>query len=269
MSQREECIMRRIPAVALASWLTLTVPSIDASTHSTDQSDFWYKPGEEGWTVNIAHQYDTVFLTLFVYAPNGLPTGYSGSAALSASNNAGLFYTGDLYTTTGPWFGGPFNPNLVTRRQVGAFTFNARSVSQARLTYSIDGVAVVKDVERFTFRINNLTGTYTSSQRGTVSGCSSGNGPSTVSGPMVLTHNADNSIQLVLDDANDPCIVTGLYQQSGRLGSLTGNLSCGGQVVGVYTLYEIEATVSGLTARTAQEFGGSCRLDGTVGAARH
>jgi hypothetical protein len=157
----------------------------------------------------------------------------------------------------------------VTRRKVGTFTFNARSLSQARLAYSIDGRAVSKDIERFTFRVNDISGSYTAALTGIQTGCESGNGPVTIAVPLSITHNLDNTIRLVLGDANDSCVVDGIYQQAGRLGALVGNMSCSGEPVGIYSVVEIEASVAGLTGRTTQLVGGDCRVDGNIGAARN
>ena len=46
-----------LPVRALNSW-------------GTDMSDLWWTPTESGWGINISHQRDTIFATIFVYGPD-------------------------------------------------------------------------------------------------------------------------------------------------------------------------------------------------------
>ena len=238
-----------------------------ATTHATDQSDFWFTPGESGWAVNIAHQLDTVFLTLYVYGPDGRATWYSGSAPLSASGSQGLFYVGELIQSTGPWFGTlGYNESLVNRRPVGSFTFNPRTLADGVLTYTVDGLTVSKTIQRFTFRVNRLGGSYWAALAGTASGCV-GNGAQTQTLPMQITHDSDSIVRIVLGSQGDSCVIDGNYQQFGRLGFLTGRIQCNNGPIGDYSIAEIDASLSGITGQFSQVTG-TCRVDGNIAAAR-
>lgn len=260
--------MRLVFTLAAALLIALCGASAHATTDATDQTDFWWSVGESGWAINVAHQYDTVFITFYVYGQDGRAIWYSGSAPLSASGSQGLFYVGNLYESTGPWFGLPgFNASLVPPpRQVGTFTFNPRTLAEAALSYSVDGVTVNKTVQRFTFRVNRLDGNYLAALAGAASGCTS-NGAQLQSLLMQVTHDTDNRVRVVLGSQGDSCVIDGTYQQFGRLGHLTGTIQCNNGPIGDYSLSEIDASLSGITAQFSQ-VSGTCRVDGNIAAAR-
>ena len=133
------------PLQAAAAWMT----------------DLWYNPNEAGWGANVIDQTNTLFVTLFVYGADGRPAWYVASnVPLISSSTSSRTYSGALYTTTGGWFGGAFNPLGVGVRQVGTLTFVANSPYTATLSYSVDGVNVSKSVQRQTYKHLNLSGTY-------------------------------------------------------------------------------------------------------------
>jgi hypothetical protein len=92
--------------IALAALLFAFVssPAVSAS-FSTDNSDLWWADpagSENGWGFQLVQRNSTIFATIFVYGPASSPTWYVSTMAPSA---APFQWTGDLYTTTGPWFG--------------------------------------------------------------------------------------------------------------------------------------------------------------------
>jgi hypothetical protein len=123
-------------------------------------NDLWFPPNEAGWGLNLIEQGGVAFATLFVYDAQNRPRWYSASQ-LAAGNNGGRpSWSGTLEESTGPYFGGPFNSSQVTRRAVGTMTFTLRENGDGALAYSVNGVNVVKTVNRFTFRRNDLSGSY-------------------------------------------------------------------------------------------------------------
>ncbi len=116
-------------------------------SYATNYQDLWWKADESGWGVNIAHQGDKIFATLFTYGADGRPAWY----AMTDSNrqlSGGI--TGVLYKFAGPAFDArPWRP--VTPEAVGTMTFNFASGNQATLTYTINGVQVVKPIVRQVF----------------------------------------------------------------------------------------------------------------------
>jgi hypothetical protein len=124
------------------------------------RNGMWFPPNESGWGVNIIEQGDTIFASLFVYDAQRRPHWYTGSALTRSGTGEGAVFSGPLYETTGPYFGGSFDPSAVTHREVGTMSFQQLSDNQAFLGYTADGVAVSKTVNRFIFRKNDLTGSY-------------------------------------------------------------------------------------------------------------
>src|SRR5581483_4632273 len=90
------------------------------SSTSSDLSDIWWNPAESGWGVQFIQSKNVIFATLFVYNQSGQPTWY----AATMTQSAGLVWSGALYSSSGPYFGAPFNPSAVAGRQVGTMTAN-------------------------------------------------------------------------------------------------------------------------------------------------
>jgi len=148
---------RRVLFLLSALFLYLYGSQARAATFS----DLWWNPNESGWGANFIQQQDIIFVTLFLYGQDGRPTWYVGPATTAVAGAATPTYSGGLYATTGPWFGASFfNPNAVGVRQVGNITFVASNQVRGTLTYSVDGVTVVKSVQRETWKHISLGGTY-------------------------------------------------------------------------------------------------------------
>jgi hypothetical protein len=185
----------------------------------------------------------------------------------AGTNFAGqLVFTGDLYVTAGPWFGSPvFNPNLVARRQVGTATFQAGEVARATLSYSVDGVPVVKLVERQTLRLDDYEGTYYGGTVDVTYGCSNpvNNGFRTEdSGQLRITHNGP-----LITIRAPTCTFSGTYSQQGQLGRADTNYLCTNGAAGTATFFDLKIETSGIVGR----YDGvdvSCRFDGNIGGYR-
>ena len=115
---------------------------------ATNYQDLWWLgPAESGWGVNVTQQGDVVVATLFDYDANGHATWYI--LAHGGKTGPGT-YTGDLYTVTGPAFNAsPWT--AITATQVGTMTFAFSSGSTGTLTYTVNGVQVVKSIQRELF----------------------------------------------------------------------------------------------------------------------
>ena len=128
----------------------------DCSTISGDRSafsnyqDLWWNAAESGWGLNLTHQDNTLFATLFTYDAAGrdlwlvLPSG---------ARQADGSYSGDLYRTTGPAFNAnPFTPigagNLTV---VGNMRLRFADGNNGTLTYTYQGRTVTKAITRQVF----------------------------------------------------------------------------------------------------------------------
>ncbi len=256
--------MKRFIAAVLTCLATLS----HASSATTDYTDLWWIPAENGWGANVIQQNETLFVTLFIYASNTAPTWYVASDVAYQGTTAGeLQFTGTLYQTTGPWFGaGTFNPASVTLREVGTLTFATSAISTARLTYTVDGVSVTKNIERQTWELEDLSGQYIGATSGTWSGCSSGNGPYDAYATFSVTQ-VGTSLSMTESGNGYTCNYTGTYSQTGKLGSIAGNGTCTDTGSLTFAASEIMVNLDGMTMRVSSA-NGACTFDGSIGVAR-
>jgi len=257
--------MRKMVSALLGALLSLCA---HATNFGTDASDLWWNSSESGWGVNVMQQDNTLFMTFFVYGTNNAPTWYVAPAVVySGGSGNTLAYSGALYQTSGPYFGGSFNPSNVTNRVVGSVSFNLTSTTSANLTYTVDGVTVSKSLTRQTWTAENFSGTYVGGSSGTLSGCSQ-NGPAEDVDVFTITQNG-TSFSLVAANVQSSvaCTYTGVYSQAGHLGSVTGNFQCTNGSSGSFGLLELDGTLSGVTGRLTTANGG-CGFSGRIAGAR-
>jgi hypothetical protein len=256
-------IRHLLAAFALLAVCFSAVPA--RASLGTNFTDMWWTPTESGWGVSVHQQYATMFLTFYVYGSDGKPVWYSGSADYNSSTQ---LFSGDLYRSSGPWFGGAFNPAAVSRVKVGTIQFDATSVDTATLSYSVDGTTVVKSIERTFWAFEDFTAEYYGGLDYSVSGCSdpTSNGYFEQFGPLHVDHSLVNSMTLVAHSqfTTATCTFTGAYTQAGHMGAVTGSFDCGGGVTGPMQVFEMERTGSGMTARFVAQ-SGSCTVVGRLG----
>jgi hypothetical protein len=267
--------MNRFLSRLLAALATAIALPAGASTFSTHYTDLWYLPTESGWGVNVIHQYDTIFTTLFVYGADNSPRWYVGPAARAAGT--GGQFSGALYSTSGSAFSSPWNPAASAFSQVGTVSFNFSSPTTGTLTYTVDGASVTKQIVRQTWAGNVLTGNYIGGLSANGTGCTNGvpNGPILIHGELTIGHSNFTTPTFRVEfttsgGAPAVCTFTGSYGQEGRIGRVTsGTWGCQIQGVtnppqGTFTMSQLEPTLNGLSGR----FNGSdqnCSYDGFFG----
>jgi hypothetical protein len=258
--------IRRAFCTVLAAAAIATSGASWATSFSTNYSDLWWNPTESGWGANITQQADTMFVTLFVYGQSASAVWYSATLVFTGESiNGQKSFSGDLYETRGPWFGGAFNPSQVTYRQVGTMTFASNSIATGVLQYSVDGTIVTKNIQRQTLLNNNLGGSYLGGTQDVTSGCanSADNGTRTSDlGTITITHTGTTvTIQA------PTCTFTGTYGQDGQAGSVAGTYTCTTGASGSITFFDLRTEVGGIIGRyTGQD--SSCQFNGNIGALR-
>jgi hypothetical protein len=262
-------LLRYIPAGLAAA---LFAGAVHATPVSTDATDLWYNPNEPGWGVSMYQQQNIVFAVLFVYGTNNQTTWYVASALTYPGTNpaAGVFFTGALYQTTGPYFGAAtFNPAAVGVRRVGDATFTFDSLTTGTFSYTVDGVAVTKNVTRQLWAINTMSGRYVGGQAGTYSDCpASGiNGSREEPGTFTVNHTG-SSATLGLVAATTSCTYNGPYAQAGHYGLLSGTFSCANGSSGNFSAFAIDTQINGITARIETIATDGCRYTGRIGGVR-
>jgi lysyl endopeptidase len=139
-------VTKQITRQPFSTPATCTFTTGDRSA-ATNYQDLWWNPSEPGWGVNVTHQGDILFATLFDYDLNGQGTWY---VLANAPKTAPGVYSGALYRVTGPVFNAnPWTPTTPT--QVGTMTFSFSSGNAGTLTYTVNGIQVTKSIQREVF----------------------------------------------------------------------------------------------------------------------
>jgi hypothetical protein len=253
----------------LAAMATFVASFAHANTTTTDFTDLWWIPAENGWGVNIIQQQDILFATLFVYGQNNAPIWFVASGAQYQGIVNGQFtFTGPLYQTSGPYFGAnSFSANSVTNRQVGSFTFRTPSANNATITYTVDGVTVTKNVERQTFRNQNFGGSYRGAVVGTYAGCAAGNGA--YESPAILTITQNNTaIEIHEAGSGYTCTYIGTYTPSGNSGLANGGGNCSDGIAQTWNTTEMKVGLDFFSAALTARIGSSCVFSGRIGGVR-
>lgn len=114
---------------------------------ATNYQDLWWNPQESGWGVNLTHQGSTIFATLFTYDSAGNDLWLVAS---SLSKQGDGSFAGALYSTTGPAFNAaPWG--TVKATEMGSMALRFTNGESATLSYTYNGVAVTKLIQRQVF----------------------------------------------------------------------------------------------------------------------
>jgi hypothetical protein len=239
--------LRRAACVLLAAASFLASPAYSTS-FSVDQSDLYYIPAESGWGIQLVQRGSVIFATMFVYGPSNTPTWY-----VATMQFAGNFtWTGDLYTTTGPYFGTvPFNPANVVATKVGTMTWVAQTVETGTLNYDVDGVAVTKDVVRQALVLDDYSGTYLGAFHGSATGCTN---PADNAPPFdiplttISVTQSGQTISITVTVLGIAIVISGTLSQSGQFGSVVGTYTATGGEVGNASVSAMNVQVNALAA---------------------
>jgi hypothetical protein len=120
-----------------------------------DYTDMWWTPAESGWGLSLTqHASTNLFAAWFVYGSDGHPIWYVlPNGAWSESTGLGTVntYSGQVYRTSGPYYGGPFLPGNIVVTPVGTGQLKFSDYGHGTFTYTIDGVSGSKAIERQPF----------------------------------------------------------------------------------------------------------------------
>ena len=117
-----------------------------------DYTDHWWNPQESGWGLSIMqHPSDRLFAVWFVYNPAGQPIWYTLQPGQWTVSPLASTYAGPIYRTTGPYFGGSFDPAQVSITLVGTGTLSFSSYATGTFSYVIEGQSGSKSITRLPF----------------------------------------------------------------------------------------------------------------------
>jgi hypothetical protein len=253
----------------------LAVLLLDATAaFASDKTDLYYIPAESGWGMTVANQADTIFVTMYVYDSARQPTWFVGTGLLQSTDSQGVnTYGGDWYSVTGPYYGAAtFDPSTVNATKVGTYTYREVSVTTGQITYSVNGTSVTKTAQRQTLANNTkVNGTFGGAYFSTMFACDdptlNGN-PNYFLNLLVAGAPGPTRVTLINQSTGVTCNATGLYSQSGRMGSVSGTMSCSNGFTGRILLFEIEAGTNAISARFNVNYNNGCAESGHFAAAR-
>jgi hypothetical protein len=113
-----------------------------------DYSGMWWLPSESGWGISIWQgPTNLLFAVWFVYDPAEKPVWYTLQAQ-GTSQGPDTVYSGTIYKTNGPYFGGPFDPSQVGIVPSGSGSLYFGNSNSGFFQYVVDGVQGRKDITR-------------------------------------------------------------------------------------------------------------------------
>jgi hypothetical protein len=261
----------RIAALGLAT-LAFGSPAL-GSAFRNDNTGLYNAVGESGWAVAFEQQGDAITATIYTYESNGQSMWYS--ATLFFDQNLfflGDSWIGDLYATTGPWFGAPFDASKIAYRKVGTLNFIQEFTDGGVVNFTIDGVAVSKHIQRWTFRLDDYTGTYRGLYK-MISECGDPRNPtestSYIDATITITQAASSLTIVTNESTGNSCTYTGDYRQSGQVGESQGRFVCtnglsGGNVGAVSFYHDMNVTPTDFRGQISGVNSLGCELSGNV-----
>lgn len=228
--------------------------------YATNYEDLWWSPTESGWGVNVTQQHDIIFATWFIYDTDRKPLWLSMSRGEKVAEN---IFSGPLYLTNGPGYSGAFNPETVTRTQVGGATFNFTDAKSGVLSYTVNGVVVNKNITRQTFRDIPFEGRYYGSAVTNYNGCSIPNGNYFLNEQIDVSRSG-STITIREQAGTDICTSQGPYTQYGSLIQASGTYTCNNGTSGTWIANDIRATENSFVAKV-ETTSGPCKGIGSIG----
>jgi hypothetical protein len=240
----------RCALFVLAVIAYLLAPSVHAVAFSTDQSDLYFIPAESGWGMQLVQRNGTIFATLFVYDASTKPTWFTATMNPTPTPTP-LQWTGDLYATTGPWFGTvPFNTANVTLTKVGTMTWTAQASNTGNVAYTVNGVAVSKNVIRQKLVLQDYSGHFGGGIHQTTTGCASPSVNGTVEKIGVIDiSQSDGMITIAAAASSGACSYNGTLTQFGQMGDVVGSFLCLDGSIGTFHIFALQVTDLSVVAK--------------------
>ena len=129
----------------------------------TNYTSLWFNEASQGWGVNLNHQGNLLFATLFNYASDQAPLWLVASGLALQPDGS---FTGPLYRLTGPpYFQLPWNPSGTNLSTVGTMTVSFSGPSDGTITYTVNGVSVTRSITKQVFATPVPTCTFGTGSR--------------------------------------------------------------------------------------------------------
>jgi hypothetical protein len=237
---------------------------------ASDYTDIWFNPSEQstgggGWGINVVQSDAFLFLTFFIYGPDNKPTWYVAGLTRDANGN----FNGQLFATTGTYFGAPWNPaDGAGSGPVGTASFNPTSPYTANLTYALNaGPSVVKAIQRQALTSIPLGGSYSGTQAGSYSNCNNSFAYTDRFGLGVSQPTASTlTFSFAYSDSGLSCTASGTAQQGQLFIIPTATYQFSDWLSMTATVSEIKATNFVIEASFTAPNNSGCQEDATFSA---
>ena len=112
----------------------------------TNYTDIWYDASESGWGINLNHQDNTMFASLYTYDANGAPLWLAMSNGQRQPDGS---YAGNLEQYSGAAYNAPWHAAVPAA--VGTMRLAFSSATSGTLTYTYGVTTVTKNITRYVF----------------------------------------------------------------------------------------------------------------------
>ena len=255
---------------AFAVFVGMAAAAMPTIAVANNYQDLWWNPNESGWGINISQQGDVMFATWFIYGANGQPTWIFLSRAVR-SGVQGNTFSDKIYQATGTYFATvPFVPLVGTNlTEVGTATLVFSDARTGNLTYTVNGLQVVKQITRQVIGFYNLTGSYFGGLKREGSGCVNAalNGSVLNQATYSVNHNSSTGSLAITEIGGTQCNFSGNTQVFGSILEGSGNFTCAAEnIVGTWTMREGRPAPNAFSALLSMRPNGdSCTLTATIG----
>lgn len=246
--------------------LAVVVLLASLNVSAREYTDVYYTPGEDGWGAFLVQSNTTQFMAFFIYGPDEKPVWY----VVTLDDDGSGTYTGTLYATVGPYFADPWQASHYKYTPAGTASFKPIDNYHATLTYTVTGApTVTKTIQRQTLRPYVLSGNYSGSAAGSISGCSdpTTNGSFRGRYELAVTQVGDQSAALVFTFVDSKyngtvCTLSGSLAHFGRLYQMNGQAACIGPGTNTgsqsATIESLHPTGQGIEGRWTGPLGEGC-----------
>lgn len=241
--------------------------ALSAAAPPINYADQWSNAAEPGWGISVTQQADILFGALYIHDAFQVPTWFTATMNFASDIGGVRTYSGTLYRTTGSALGQPYSGAAVTNTPVGTMAMEFGDDAHATLTYSINGINVVKTVSRLTFAPNTITGSYIGSTSDVSFNCTNParNGIVTTD-PGAFTIGVENGGMVMRFPT---CTVNGTYTQQGQIGTFEGTYGCTTGSNGTIKYTGIRSEKGGIVASYVGRDDFSCSFRGNMGGMRN
>lgn len=250
----------------IAALLIFAITACNAAATGNYQ-DWWWNPALDGMGLNVGQQGDTLVVSWYLYDADGKPTFLTLAGPLIDD-----VVEGTLWRSSGPLPGPGYDPDDVSRTDVGDAILTFESGNLAVFEYDYDGGSGAFELERFSYGRSDVSGVWDFIASGEAWDCilPVNEGPYRVTGYLSIRQ-TDNDVQVTqVYDTGEICNfdLTGI--QRGSYVDASGTYTCNFGIAGIASLRNIrvidESLTLGLDAKITA--GETCRQQSRVAAVR-